>query len=197
MDATTDAELLQLPLAELLDVFARRQRVPGAGSLAALAVAAAAGVVARGARYSKDAWPEAGAAAAQADALRARATPLAGQDAEAFGRAIEALDEPQDVDTDRRNWTLGRALAGAADVLLQIAAAGADTAVLAAEVAEHGSPELRPDVSSAAVLAEAGARMAAHLVAVNLGASPGDDRIRIAETLCRAAAEASARALAV
>jgi formiminotetrahydrofolate cyclodeaminase len=195
VDATTGSSLLEASVGELLDALAARQRVPGAGSIAAVVIAAAAGMVARGARFSEAGWADAPGVAAQAETLRARVTPLAELAAEAFGRAIEALDEPPDDDAERRDWSLGKALAEAAEVPLRIVAAGADTALLAAEVAEHGSDELRPDVAAAAVLAEAGARMCAHLVAVNLGASPGDERIQAAQKLCEAAREARRRAL--
>lgn len=194
MSAATDSDLLQLSVSELLELLAKRRRVPGSGSVAALVVAAAAAVVARGARYSKASWSEADAAVAQAKALQARAEPLAALDAAVFGRAIEALDEPRDPDPERRNWLLGRALAGAADVPLRIASAGADTALLAAEVARCGSPELRPDVAAAALLAEGATRMASHLVAVNLGASVDDERVRAAETLAELAAEGARQA---
>jgi methenyltetrahydrofolate cyclohydrolase len=194
MSAATQPDPLQLSVAELLGVLAERRRVPGSGSVAAVVVAAAAAVVARGARYSTAAWPEAGAAAAQAEALRARVMPLALLDAEAFGRAIAALDEPEDADVERRNFTLGRALAGAAEVPLRIAAVGADTALLAAEVAERGNAELRPDVVAAALLAEGATRMASHLVAVNLGASPSDARVRAATALAELAVDGARRA---
>jgi formiminotetrahydrofolate cyclodeaminase len=194
--AATQPDLLRLSVSELLDLLAERRRVPGSGSVAAVVVAAAAAIVARAARYSAEAWPEADAAAAQAQALRARAMPLAGLDAEAFGRAIAALDEPQDADAERRDYALGRALAGAADVPLRIAAAGADTALLAAEVAERGSAELRPDVAAAALLAEGATRMASHLVAVNLGAAPTDERVTAAAALVKLAGEGARRASA-
>jgi hypothetical protein len=46
------------------------------------------------------------------------------------------------------------------------------------------------------VLAEGGARAAAKLVAVNLGTSPDDDRVRQAAALVEQACEAANRALA-
>src|SRR5438552_1705594 len=103
---------------------------------------------------------------------------------------------PRGPDPERRNWQLGRALRDAADVPLQIAEAAADVAALAADVAALGNPELRPDVAAAAALAEAGARMSAHLVAVNLGAGPGDARIERAEALVAFASEHARKALA-
>jgi hypothetical protein len=48
---------------------------------------------------------------------------------------------------------------------------------------------------AAADAAEAAARSAAHLVRINLGVSPDDERIGVAETHAEAAAVARARAL--
>lgn len=187
---------LRLPVAEFLDVLADRRRSPGAGSVAALATCAAAAIATRAARYSGATWAGAEGAAAQAEALRRRVAPLAALDAEVFDKALDALLEPRDPDPDRRNWHLGRALRDAADVPLQIAEAAADVAALAREIAAYGNPELRPDVAAAAALAEAGARMSAHLVAVNLGAGPEDERVRRAERLATFASEQAKRALA-
>jgi len=187
---------LDLRVGTLLDTLADRRRAPGAGSVAAVATAAAAALVARGARYSSATWPEAGGAAAQAEALRRRAAPLALADARAFAKAVEALDEPRDEDPDRRDWNLGRALATSTEAPLAIAEVAADVASLAAEVADRGNPDLRPDVASAAALAAAGAEMSAHLVAVNLGAPPDDPRVQRAQTLAQTAAKAARSALA-
>ncbi len=189
------ADPLSLTVAELLEELAERRRVPGAGSLAALVTAAAAAVVARGARYSA-AWPDAEGVVAQAETLRARTAPLAALDAERFDEALAALGEPEEPDAERRNWQLGRALEEAAGIPLRIVEAAADVAELAAVVAERGSLELRPDVAAAAALAEAGARMGAHLVAINLGAGPDDERVRRADRLVEAARDAARRALA-
>jgi formiminotetrahydrofolate cyclodeaminase len=187
---------LELSVGALLDLVADRQRSPGAGSVAAVATAAAAALVVKGARYSAAVWPEADGAAAQAEALRRRSAPLALADARALADAIEALDEPREEDADRRDWHLGRALAEAAGAPLAIAEAAADVATLAAEVADRGSPDTRPDVAAAAALAAACAQMSAHLVAVNLGASADDERVKRAEALAKRAMEAARRALA-
>ena len=69
-------------------------------------------------------------------------------------------------------------------------------AVLAAEVAERGNPNLRGDAAAGAVLGEAGARIGANLVEINLGAAEGDERVAEARKLVAAAAAASRRVLA-
>jgi len=63
-------EMLDLRLREFLDAVAAAGRTPGGGSLAALVTASAAALLAKVARTSKAAWPEAGAVTAQAEALR-------------------------------------------------------------------------------------------------------------------------------
>ena len=62
-------------------------------------------------------------------------------------------------------------------VPLEIAEAAADTASLAALAAELGERDVQADAAAAAVLAAAGARAAAHLVAVNLTVTEGDVRL--------------------
>ena len=175
-------------LDELLDGIASRTPAPGSGSAAALVAAMAAALCAKTARFSND-----DGAAAQAEHLRRRLTELARDDAEAFVRALRDLDEPRDPDPDRRDWLLGRSLAAAADVPLRIAETCADVAELAADLALRGKAELQPDAAGASVLAEAAARVCAHLVAVNLGATPEDERVRHAESLAAAAGRAVAR----
>lgn len=188
-------DLLGLETRALLDLLARRGRGPAVGSAAALVVATAAALVAKAARTSTAFWADAPAAAAQAEALRARAAPLAQADADAYAAAVERLDEPREEDADRRDFQLGRALDAAAVIPLRIAASAADVAALAAEVAEHGNPDLRPDAAGAALLAEAAARTAAHLVQVNLAVGSEDPRVREANGHAESAAESARSAL--
>jgi formiminotetrahydrofolate cyclodeaminase len=79
-------------------------------------------------------------------------------------------------------------------VPLLLAEAAADVAELAALAADEGDQRRRPDAVAAAVLAEAGARAAAHLVAVNLAAASGDGRVERAERAAEAASSAAGRA---
>jgi formiminotetrahydrofolate cyclodeaminase len=172
----------------VLDGIGSREPAPGGGSTAAVVGAMAAVLCTKAARYAND-----DGAAAQAEHLRRRLTTLAREDAEAFVRALRDLDEPRDPDPDRRDWQLGRSLAAAAEVPLRIAESCADVAELAADLAHRGKPDLQPDAAGAAVLAEAAARVCAHLVAVNLGATTEDARVRHAESLAAAARQAVAR----
>jgi formiminotetrahydrofolate cyclodeaminase len=173
-------DLLALDVDELLDALSGEDPGPGSGTAAALVVAMAAELVSKAARRSREDWPEARGAAAQAHALRLRAVPLAIADARAFQEALDRLEQPAGDD-----YLLGAALAHAADIPLQIARTAADVAALANEVAEHCDPVSRADAVGAAHLAAAAARAAAHLVEVNLGATADDPRVAEAGAVVR------------
>ena len=185
-----DDPLLAQPVRDLLDALAEPSPAPAGGSAAALAVAMAAALLSMAARISIDHWAEAGASAAQAEALRLRAAPLAHADAEAYAEVLRLRRE------GARDAELGRAFDHAAELPLRIAEVGADVAELAAHAAPRVKPSVAGDAAAAAVLAHAGTAIAAHLVAINLGTRKGDERIRQAEQLAEAAAEAGGRAVA-
>jgi formiminotetrahydrofolate cyclodeaminase len=189
-------DLLDLRVREFLDVVASKERTPGSGSVAALVTAAAAGLLAKVARASKDDWPAAAGIAAQAESLRDRVAPIAQLDAEKYEAALSARAGAGEPTPERRDFALGRAYARAAEPPLQIVEAAADVSLLSVEVAANGDPSLRVDAVAAGVLAAAAARAAAELVAVNLTASADDERVlrarALAEDAARAAEEASA-----
>ena len=189
-------DLLGAPLGEVLGHIASEVPSPAGGSAAAIAVALGAGLTAMVARNSRDSWPEAKGATAQAETLRARIAPLAQADAAADEAAHVAFRLPDRLEPEVRDATLGVALKRAAAVPFAIAEVGADVADLAAHLAEHGNPNVRGDATAAALLAEGGTRAAAHLVRINLGARPGDPRVEQSERLAQAAAESARRALA-
>ena len=187
-------DLLDLSLREFLETVASEDPTPGGGSAAALAVAVSAGLTAMVARASVD-WPEASASVAQAERLRKRVAPLAQQDAQAYEEALVTMTLPERVEPTVRDMAVGAALTRAAAVPMAIAEAGADTAFLAALVADRGLAARRGDAVAAALLAEAGTRAAAALVAVNLTVQPGDERAKHAELLVKMASEASREAV--
>jgi len=187
--------LLDVPVGEFLDTLAGEGPAPGAGSAAAIVVAMAAGLVTMVARASKEHWPEAGGAIGQAEAFRARVAPLAQIDADVYTVALTALRGRSDVEERYRDQKLQAALESAAEIPLKIAEAGSDLACLAALLVENGNPEVRADAAAASLLAEGGARVAAKLVEINLGATGDDPRVRHVRTLVAVAAEASERAL--
>lgn len=190
------ADLLDAPLRDFLDTLAADGPAPGGGTAAAVVVAMSAGLVGMVARASKDHWDEAGGVIGQAETLRARVSPLAQADAEAYVSALTALRQREQLEERYRDQKLREALDRAAEIPLQIAEAGCDLASLAALLVENGNPEVRADAAAAAVLAEGGTRAAAKLVAINLAASEGDERVRRAQALVEGAAEAAHRALA-
>jgi formiminotetrahydrofolate cyclodeaminase len=188
--------LLDLPLRELLDEVAAGGRTPGGGSVAALVTAAAAGLLAKVARSSGDGWPEAPGIAAQAEALRDRAAPLAQTDADEYEAALRAQGDDRQKPGERRDFALGRAFARAAEPPLEIAAVAADVSRLSVTVVGRGEPALRADAVAAGLLAAAAAASAAELVAVNLTASETDERVLRARRLADEAAEAAEEARA-
>jgi methenyltetrahydrofolate cyclohydrolase len=188
-------DMLSMPLGDVLGHMASEVPSPAGGSAAAIAVAMGAGLTAMCARNSRDEWPEARGATAQAEALRARIEPLAQADAEVYENALAAFRLPERLEPEVRNATLGVALERAAAVPLAITEVGADVADLAAHLAEKGNPRVRADAVAGALFAEAGTRAAAHLVRVNLGTAPEDVRVTRAEANAEAASRAVRRAL--
>ena len=173
---------LQEPVERFLDRIASAEPAPAGGSVAAVAVAMAAGLVAMAARLAHE-WPRAGEVAERAEALRSRMATLALADADAYTKVIEALRLP--AASPSRAAEVAAALSSAADVPLAVAEAASEVALLAALVAQEGNDRLRGDALVAAELGEAGARGAAELVAINL-AGRDDPRVRQAKDFAAA-----------
>jgi methenyltetrahydrofolate cyclohydrolase len=193
---STPDDMLSASLADVLGHIASEVPSPAGGSAAAIAVAMGAGLTAMCARNSREEWPEARGATAQAETLRARIEPLAQADAEAYESALAAFVLPEMLEPEVRNATLGVALERAAAIPLAIGEVGADVADLAASLVENGNPRVRGDAVAGALLAEAGTRAAAHLVRINLGATSEDVRVARADANAEAAARSVRRALA-
>jgi formiminotetrahydrofolate cyclodeaminase len=189
-------DFLDLTIRELAAEVGARTPAPSGGSVAAIVLMLAAGLTEMAARFADGQWSEAAGAAAQAARLRTLAEPLPREDAEAYAAALEALRRPAAGDPAERDRLLGEALSRAADVPLRIAEVAADVAALAADVVEHGNPNLKGDAAAGAIFAEAAARAAAHLVSINLAATRGDDRAARAAALADAAARSVRRSLA-
>jgi formiminotetrahydrofolate cyclodeaminase len=173
---------LKEPVDRFLDRIASAEPAPAGGSVAAVAVAMAAGLVAMAARLAHE-WPKASEVVDRAEALRSRMATLALADEDAYAKVIEAMRLPPD--SSSRAAELAAALSGAADVPLAVAEAATEVAMLAALVAQEGNVRLRGDALVAAELAAAGARGAAELVAINL-AGLDDSRVRRAQDLAAA-----------
>jgi formiminotetrahydrofolate cyclodeaminase len=183
------------PLGRFLELVASPQPAPGGGSAAAIGVALAAGLVAMAARFSEDQIDEAAVLAVRAHGMQRQATALAQADAAAYQRVVDAGRGGR-VGAGRRQ-RIRAALSAAADVPCEIVRLGATVAELAAQLAERGNPNLRGDAVSGALLAEAGVRAAAELVAINLTtAAIEDGRPRECTDLVETASNAARRALA-
>jgi formiminotetrahydrofolate cyclodeaminase len=141
---------------------------PVSGAVAAVVAGLAASLAAAAADRSRDQWEDAAGARAQAQALCRRAMELAQQDATRFATARDALARRGSPDIQASDYELGDAIARAAEPPLALAAGAADTARLAAEIAQHGAGEVSVDAVIAAQLAAAAADAAARLVEVNL-----------------------------
>jgi formiminotetrahydrofolate cyclodeaminase len=188
--------LLDLRVQEFLDEVASERRTPAGGSVAAVVTAAAAGLLAKVARASKEGWAEAAGIAAQAESLRDRVAPLAQLDADQYEAALQAKGDSGEQMGERRDFALGRAFARAAEPPLRIVETATDVAQLAVAVARNSDPALRADAAAAAALAAGAARAAAELVAVNLTASENDRRVVQARALAVEAARAADEAYA-
>jgi formiminotetrahydrofolate cyclodeaminase len=131
-----------------------------------MAGAMAAGLVAMAARFSAAQLPDAEQLAAAADELRRRAAELVDEDADAYGRVLDAFAlRPDDGQRERR---AREALQRAAEVPEEMTEIAVRVAGMAARLAGAGNPNLRGDSVSAALLAEASARCAAALVDINV-----------------------------
>jgi methenyltetrahydrofolate cyclohydrolase len=183
------SEYLDLPLNEFLELVASSGPAPGGGSVAAVAVALAAGLAGMAARLSADHLADASELADRADASRRRVAPLARADSEAYGQVLDAYRLPRQPDSETRMKHLREALSGAADVPLAIAEAGSKVADIAARLVEEGNPNLEGDAMTALLLADAGVRSAAALTEINLSsANVEDDRLGRANELVDKAA---------
>jgi formiminotetrahydrofolate cyclodeaminase len=189
-DAGDTPDYLRLPLDSFLDLVASGDPAPAGGSVAALAVALAAGLSAMAARLSTKHLSDSAKLAQRAESLRQRVTPLARADAIAYGRVLAARRAGEESVPD--------ALSQAADVPLAVAAAGAEVAEISARLARNGNPNLEGDALAAALLAEAAVRAAAQLAKINLSsAGIHDGRLARAQelletaSLARSAAEGS------
>jgi formiminotetrahydrofolate cyclodeaminase len=184
------SDWLDEPLARFVERIGEETSAPGGGSTAAVVIAMAAALVEMAARFSH-AWDGAEDAVTRALQLRERALPLARRDAEAYEAVLQAAKAP----AAGREVELSSALAGASVVPLELAELGSDVAELAAVVVSSGKFGLRGDAAAGAVLAAAGAKIAASLVAINLAGSPGDERVDRAAVFAAGAAAAAERAL--
>jgi formiminotetrahydrofolate cyclodeaminase len=170
---------------ELLIQVASDRRTPAAGSAAAASAELATALVIKSARRSRDVWPEAGGAIAQATALSSRLRDITTVIESTYEAAMGALEAHDDA-------AIARLLPPAAEAALELARMSADVAELAAEAGHRCDQAHHADVTVAAVMAESATRSAAHLVAINLLIRPDDGRAADAEQQTERARQAAA-----
>jgi formiminotetrahydrofolate cyclodeaminase len=149
-------------VSELLEQISKDEFGPAASTAAAVTGAMAAALVEMAADRSPE-WAEAKGIAAQARARRARLTELAGTTATALSEAKEALERREQIELPLRRTV---------ELLVALADAAGDVGELAAHAAERVEWPVRPDVVSAALLAESAVATAAALVRANLTVLP-------------------------
>lgn len=164
---------------------------PIAATALAAAASAATSALAEIARES-----DRPAMAAQAEVLRLRVAGMARVNALRYPRALAAQETTASLPDDRRNWEIGEAYARAAEPPLELVHIAADIAELAAELVHEALAGLRADAAAVASLAAGVAHGAVPLVAINLTATPNDDRVAEARQCAERAERAAARAAA-
>ncbi len=181
-----------LSIQELLTRIAAKTPAPGGGAVTAMATSMAAALCAMAARYSTEQMLDASDLADRAEDVSRNVAGLAQRDAEAYRRVLAALAMPREPDPEQRRRAVRSALSDAADVPLAIAEAAASVTSMGAELATKGNPNLRGDAITATLLADAAARAAGSLVAINLAREPDDARLaRVRDCTARTAAAAS------
>ena len=152
---------------------AAREPAPGGGPVAAVTVSLSAALTAMAARYSTDLAGGVGLVE-RAEQVSSRAAGLADADAAAYRAVIDAYASTRNADPRHRREQIASTMQRAAEVALQIAQLGAETATLATQLAVEGNRNIHGDAVTAALLAEAATRSAAHLVAVDVDAGGCD-----------------------
>jgi methenyltetrahydrofolate cyclohydrolase len=186
----------ELPLGRFLELLAGPDPAPGGGGAAALAVSMGAGLCAMTARLSSRqlAAGEREELTTNSERIGATAVALIQADADSYQGVIAARRMPGGPDGQARRRRIAAALSEAAEVPMRIVELAVPVTLIGARLAAAGNPDLRGDAVTGALLAEAGARAAAVLVAINLAGAAGDDRPARAVRLVEEAAALAAAA---
>ena len=172
-------------LSHLLEDLASSKPAPAGGSAAAAVIAVAAALLEKVAQLSVKQWDGARAAKARAHRLRLRSEELIEKDVQAYVAYLAAT---------RSGRGLGSARSATIDVPLDMIRRAVEVLDLAHELARSGNRNLRPDATTAAILAHASISAAAMIIQVNVGVQLRDPRLEEALRLMRAAS-ASVRQL--
>jgi formiminotetrahydrofolate cyclodeaminase len=166
--------------------------VPAGGSAAAAATAMAAGLVEKAAHLSSGHWIGATNIGKRAAVLRKLATLLIEADAAAYTDYMTALRGARGLHTVERERLVAPARKRIVEVPLSIVRSAAEVAGLAADMADHGNPNLRSDAYAALQLAAAAARSASGTLADNVS-DAADPRLVEARRLAKTSTERARR----
>jgi formiminotetrahydrofolate cyclodeaminase len=174
-------KLADATVAELLDQIAAGTPSPGGGTAAGLLGAIAAALTEMAASFALTRTAERNESVTsihvRAGALRSELLALAEADMHAYRPVLDALALARS--DERRASALRDARSAAAKVPLEITAASAEVAELAATIMRApGNRLLLGDAGAALTIAEAAASAAARLVELNLDDSPEDPRLK-------------------
>ena len=167
--------------------------MPAGGSAAAAATAMAAGLVEKAARLSVEHWIGAANIGKRAAVLRKVATLLIDADAAAYTEYIKALRRARGLHTAQRETLVATPRERIVEIPLSIVRSAAEVAELAAEMAEHGNPNLRSDAYVALQLAAAAARGATVTLAQNVPTARDPRMVEARRLSGRASARATRR----
>lgn len=154
---------------------------PGGGAAAALGAASGAALVEMVCNLSVGRATDDGslpATLARATEVRHRAVALAAEDAEVFGTVMDAYKLPRgdEAAVAERRAAIQAALAGAARVPLEVAAAAAEVVTLCTAILPLANPNVLSDVAVAAAAAGAALDSSVVNVEVNLAALKDEGR---------------------
>ncbi|HZE37504.1 MAG TPA: cyclodeaminase/cyclohydrolase family protein [Stackebrandtia sp.] len=171
-------------IGEWLDRLASAAPAPGGGAAAALNAATGAALVSMvcnltiGKPKYKEHELTMTDVLSKSEELRREALRLAEEDAKAFTEVMGAYGMPKNTDEqkDTRRESIQRALVGAAEVPLRIAAVSADVIALAGRIMDGANANVLSDVAVAADSARAGLRSASINVEINLSSMKDANR---------------------
>lgn len=166
--AGRERSFLDMTVREYLDGTAAPVPSGTGGTVNAVTLAAAAGLVSMVARLSEN-MSAAESVVASVEDLRRRAAELADKDAEAYSSVLSAQRLPSG--SAERGQALREALAEAAGPPQRLAGLAAELTEIAADVAARGKPSLRGDAATAANLAAGVYRASTSLARTNLTAA--------------------------
>lgn len=182
-----------LPVGAFLDALAAAAPAPAGGSAAALVLAQAAALCAKSARLSARQLTADRAAvlAHEGQQILTTVASLIDEDPRAYRAVIQARRRGADHSREGGDQAaeVAAALSAAANVPMRLIELAVPVAALAATLAADGNPALRGDAQAAGLLAQAAARAAACLAAINLAGAPGDPRLARIDALLAAIAE--------